>query len=150
MSILGENIKKLRKEYGWSLAALSNKTSIPISTLNGIEKGANPSYEKIENLANAFNLPPESLIYKTPKELTGKEFAKRKNEQEEEINLLYKFLKSKYAHNINMNQALDERFIELYIGNNEIIYTKEDFQKFSYYVFASFQNFNTLISNSNK
>lgn len=56
MSILGENIKRLRNEKGWSLIVLSNKTEIPVSTLNGIEKGSKPSYDKIEKLSEVFDV----------------------------------------------------------------------------------------------
>lgn len=56
MSVLGENIKRLRNEKGWSLTVLSNKTEIPVSTLNGIEKGSKPSYDKIKKLSEVFDI----------------------------------------------------------------------------------------------
>jgi len=56
MSVLVENIKRLRNEKGWSLIVLSNKTEIAVSTLNGIEKGSKPSYDKIKKLSEVFDV----------------------------------------------------------------------------------------------
>lgn len=56
MSVLGENIKRLRNEKGWSLIVLSNKTDIAVSTLNGIEKGSKPSYDKIKKISEVFDV----------------------------------------------------------------------------------------------
>ena len=62
MSILGENLKRLRRDKKITLAALSNKTGIPVSTLNGIEKGAKTSYDKILKLSEVFNIETNDLL----------------------------------------------------------------------------------------
>lgn len=63
MSILGDNIKKLREKNKWTLNKLSIKSGIPVSTLHGIEKGADPSFDKISKLAKAFNVTTEDLTH---------------------------------------------------------------------------------------
>ena len=62
MSILGENLKRLRRDKKITLAALSNKTGIPVSTLNGIEKGAKTSYDKILKLSEVFSIETNDLL----------------------------------------------------------------------------------------
>lgn len=65
MSNLGKTVNNLRKEKGWSLNDLSTKSNIPVSTLHGIEKGSNPSFEKITRLAAALNVDVSLLIKDT-------------------------------------------------------------------------------------
>ena len=65
---IGENVRKLRKEKGWSLNKLSLKSGIPASTIHGIEKGANPSYEKVEKLIKVFNVSTNKLSEKETQE----------------------------------------------------------------------------------
>ena len=62
MSVLGENLKRLRKERKITLAVLSKKTGIPVTTLNGIEKGSKTSYYNILKLSEAFNIEANDLL----------------------------------------------------------------------------------------
>lgn len=64
MNDLGNKINILRGEKGWSLNELSSRSGIPVSTLHGIEKGSNPSFEKIKKLAEVFNVSTDYLINK--------------------------------------------------------------------------------------
>ncbi|MDR3512710.1 MAG: XRE family transcriptional regulator [Caulobacteraceae bacterium] len=68
MSPLGPRIKALRKARKWSLAVLSEKSDIPLSTLSKVEHGAlTLSYDRIQQIAKAFDvsfsefLSPETL-----------------------------------------------------------------------------------------
>ena len=56
MNKLGAKIKKLRTEKGWSLDELASKSGIAKTTIWGIEKGSQPSYDKINKLARAFGI----------------------------------------------------------------------------------------------
>ncbi|WP_160687474.1 helix-turn-helix transcriptional regulator [Clostridium sp. C2-6-12] len=64
MNDLGERIKKLRTEKGWSLDDLALKSSVPKTTIWGIEKGSKPSYDKVENIAKAFKIDVHELMGK--------------------------------------------------------------------------------------
>ena len=61
---LGDKIKGLLKEYGWSQRDLAKKTGIPRPTITAI---ANNKYKKVNldnlfRIARAFEIPPERLL----------------------------------------------------------------------------------------
>lgn len=59
----GAAIRKLRLSRGWSLAALSEHTGVPISTLSRVELGQNAlNYEKLMRLCRAFEIDLEGLV----------------------------------------------------------------------------------------
>ncbi|OSA92670.1 UNVERIFIED_ORG: hypothetical protein B2H93_14015 [Clostridium botulinum] len=62
MNQLGEKIKELRTQKGWSLDELATRSGVPKTTIWGIEKGSQPSYDKINRLAAAFDIPTNELI----------------------------------------------------------------------------------------
>jgi transcriptional regulator with XRE-family HTH domain len=52
---LGARIRQLRREQGWSLAELSSRSGIAISTLSKVENGAlSLAYDRLLSVANAF------------------------------------------------------------------------------------------------
>ena len=54
---LGPRVKALRKERKWSLAVLSEKSHIPLSTLSKVEHGVlTLNYDRIQQLAEAFDI----------------------------------------------------------------------------------------------
>lgn len=54
-SPLGARIRQLRQERGWSLAELSNRSGIAISTLSKVENGAlSLAYDRLLSVATAF------------------------------------------------------------------------------------------------
>ena len=111
---------------------------------NALKNDAN--YNTKKNFKQLFAKPSE--FFAGPGKLVsyGSEFAKVNNKRNEEMHLLYRFLESKYgSENINMNSTVDEEFINLNIGSDNITYTKEDFEKFIEYIVASFPNFKTII-----
>lgn len=65
MNELGKLVSTLRQKKGWSLIKLSEQTGIAVSTLHGIERGANPSFEKVNKLADALDVPVTDLLYPT-------------------------------------------------------------------------------------
>lgn len=62
MNNLGEKIKELRTEKGWSLDDLSTRSGVARTTIWGIEKGSQPSYDKINKIATALEVPIDELI----------------------------------------------------------------------------------------
>lgn len=62
MNELGKKIKELRTIKKWSLDELSIFSGIPKTTIWGIEKGSQPSYDKITKLAAALDVPVNTLL----------------------------------------------------------------------------------------
>jgi len=59
----GAAIRKLRLSRGWSLAALSEHSGVPISTLSRVELGQNAlNYEKLMRLCRALEVDLEGLV----------------------------------------------------------------------------------------
>lgn len=53
----GKGIKKLRRQYKWSLSKLSHRAGIAPSTLKRIESGdSEPKYLTIEKIAYSLNI----------------------------------------------------------------------------------------------
>lgn len=63
-TLLGEKIRKLRKEHGFSLDGLADKTDISKSYLWELENRdtANPTMEKVAKLAEILQVTPEFLL----------------------------------------------------------------------------------------
>jgi transcriptional regulator with XRE-family HTH domain len=60
---LAENIKRLRKEKGWSQGELGEKIGCHLSHVNRIETGKyTPSLETVINIARAFEVPLDYLV----------------------------------------------------------------------------------------
>lgn len=63
---LAENIKRLRKEKGWSQAELAEKVGVHLTHINRIETGKyNPSLETVIELAGIFEVPLDYLVHST-------------------------------------------------------------------------------------
>lgn len=59
----GERIRALRKEAGLSQEELAAKADISVDFVSLIERGINaPSFETLETLARALNLPVKELF----------------------------------------------------------------------------------------
>jgi len=59
----GAAIRKLRLSRGWSLAALSEESGVPVSTLSRVELGQNAlNYEKLMRLCRALEVDLEGLV----------------------------------------------------------------------------------------
>lgn len=59
----GAAIRKLRLSRGWSLAALSEQSGVPISTLSRVELGQNAlNYDKLMRLCRALEVDLEGLV----------------------------------------------------------------------------------------
>lgn len=58
MSVVGENLKKLRKASNLTLLSLSEKTDVPISTISDIENGRTSigSDKTLRKLASGLNV----------------------------------------------------------------------------------------------
>lgn len=58
MSVVGENLKKLRKDSNLTLLSLSEKTDVPISTISDIENGRTSigSDRTLRKLASGLNV----------------------------------------------------------------------------------------------
>lgn len=61
-----ENIKRLRKEKGWSQSDLAKQISAHLTHINRIETGKYaPSLETVAKLAKAFEVPIDYLVNNT-------------------------------------------------------------------------------------
>ncbi|ERI90698.1 helix-turn-helix domain-containing protein [Clostridium manihotivorum] len=61
--LLGERIKSLRKEYGWSQEDLANRAGIARSFMGEIERGqASATVESLDKIATAFEIPIEDIF----------------------------------------------------------------------------------------
>jgi len=69
MSTLGERVKVLREQKGWSQADLSQETGILQATISRVESGVIPSLksENILKLAKALNTSADFLVGKIDK-----------------------------------------------------------------------------------
>lgn len=60
---VSENIKKLRKQYGWSQTRLAMEANVAQQTISCIERGRNePSVEITRALAKAFRVSVSEII----------------------------------------------------------------------------------------
>ena len=101
MSVLGENLKRLRRDKKITLAALSNKTGIPVTTLNGIEKGSKTSYYNILKLSEAFNIEANDLNTKVN---AAKKFLAKGNK----VKITLRFRGREMAHMNASKHILDD------------------------------------------
>ncbi|MCG2840262.1 XRE family transcriptional regulator [Sandaracinobacter sp. RS1-74] len=60
---LGAVVRRLRGENGWTLAEMSERVGIPVSTLSKIERDKlSLNYDKLQQLAHSLGLPLSSLF----------------------------------------------------------------------------------------
>lgn len=60
---LGQRIRVLRAERGWSLKELAAATRLSVSQISSIERGANlPSMESLLAIARAFGMKPSQML----------------------------------------------------------------------------------------
>lgn len=63
---LGENIKRLRKEKGWSQAELAKRVNAHLTHINRVETGKyTPSLETVIDIAHVLEVPIDYLINST-------------------------------------------------------------------------------------
>lgn len=63
VSIVGNNIRRLRERAGLSLRELAGRAAVSTSTLSGIEAGTgNPGVETLVNVASALGVPFSELV----------------------------------------------------------------------------------------
>lgn len=61
--VLGSNIRKIRKEVGWTQADLAEKTGISVPFMTQIELGRkSASLEVVQNIAAALNISYKQLF----------------------------------------------------------------------------------------
>ncbi len=143
---IGRRIKAIRESQGLTREEFAKKLNVTERTVANYEQGQRGSNTKVLNkIAEALGVSSLELL--SPGEI-GKHFAEEKNKEEKEIHLLCDLLKIRYGEeNININQYIDEQFIELYIGDKKIVYTKQEFEKFIDYVSNIFPTFKMILDN---
>ena len=63
MSVVGDNIRVIREQQGYSMNALAKKAGIAYATLNAIERSTkSPSVDTIGLLSAALNIPISYLL----------------------------------------------------------------------------------------
>lgn len=146
---VGRRIKSIRQKKNITREELAKKLDISYSSLEKHEQGLRGfKIETINKFANALGVSELELL--SPGKI-GKHFAEEKNKEEKEINLLFDLLKIRYGEeNININEYIDEQFVELYIQDKKIVYTKQDFEKFIDYVSTIFPTFKMILDNQKK
>ena len=61
--VLGSNIRKIRKEFGWTQADLAEKSGISVPFMTQIELGRkSASLEVVQNIAAALNISCKQLF----------------------------------------------------------------------------------------
>lgn len=61
--LLGKRLRELRKERGWTLAEVSKRTGLAISTVSKVERGEmSPTYDKFMRLAHGLGLDVGELF----------------------------------------------------------------------------------------
>ena len=61
--VLGNNIRKIRKEFGWTQADLAEKSGISVPFMTQIELGRkSASLEVVQNIADALNVTYRQLF----------------------------------------------------------------------------------------
>lgn len=61
--VLGSNIRKIRKEFGWTQADLAEKSGISVPFMTQIELGRkSASLEVVQNIADALNISYNQLF----------------------------------------------------------------------------------------
>ena len=61
--VLGNNSRKIRKEFGWTQADLAEKSGISVPFMTQIELGRkSASLEVVQNIANALNISYRQLF----------------------------------------------------------------------------------------
>lgn len=153
----GENIKEIRELKGISRKQLADKVGITESAIFRYETNQRePRFSILCKMSETLEVPVDKIINpiygkKSIDDLieageVGKHIAEIKNKEEQEINLLYNFLKAKYGEeNININPYFDEEFIKLYVGDEVITFTKKDFNKFADHVAKLFPTFKMIL-----
>lgn len=72
--MIGEHLRELRKECGWTLSDLSLKTDLSISYLSDIECGRSlGNMRTLETIAKAFDMTPSAFLGYVSEELTVRE-----------------------------------------------------------------------------
>ncbi|WP_206831104.1 helix-turn-helix domain-containing protein [Alicyclobacillus fructus] len=61
---LGQRLRQLREERGWTLAQVAAAAGLSVSHLSAIENGTrrNPSFHIVARLASVYGVPMESLV----------------------------------------------------------------------------------------
>ncbi len=63
LSVLGNNIRKIRKDFGWTQADLAEKSGISVPFMTQIELGRkSASLEVVQNIASALNISYTKLF----------------------------------------------------------------------------------------
>ncbi|MCP3660164.1 MAG: helix-turn-helix transcriptional regulator [Bacteroidetes bacterium] len=62
---IASNIKKLRKQQGWSQQKLAEKAKLSYNAITKLEQGAamHPTIQTIEKIADAFKVKIENILY---------------------------------------------------------------------------------------
>lgn len=162
---IGDNLKKIRKNKKMTQQDFGKLVGLSTNTVQRYELGKRqPNIETITKIAEALEVPVNELLNPISTEemiqnsiskskespgSIGKCFAVIENKKEQEINLLYNLLKIRYGEeNMNINHTIDDEFIELTIGDKNIVYTKQDFEKFIDHVSNLFPTFKMILDNS--
>jgi transcriptional regulator with XRE-family HTH domain len=72
ITILGENLKKLRKSHGLTQQQVADILKIKRSTYAYYEHGVNPGNENIRKLAAMFSVSTHALVYGSEEEVAEK------------------------------------------------------------------------------
>ncbi|EAV3945068.1 helix-turn-helix domain-containing protein [Salmonella enterica] len=110
---IGENLKRLRRDKGWSQTELANKSKIGLAQISKIEKDkTDPKLSTIYQLINALECTTEALLIDTEKSSVDSilamalERVKQLPEKDKEIVLT---IIDKYCIAISMQKLADKR-----------------------------------------
>ena len=70
--MIGDRVKKIRKEKNMSMSELAEKAGVAKSYLSSLERNlqSNPSIQFLEKIANVLGIPVDTLLYDAPDQNT--------------------------------------------------------------------------------
>lgn len=62
--MVGDNIRKIRKEKGLTIEKLAYKAGVTVSTVNRVEHNKGFRFDSLQKIANALNISIEEILKK--------------------------------------------------------------------------------------
>lgn len=120
---IGENIKKIRRQSGYTQAELGKKLGVSAVMISQWERGErNPKAENIKRIANVFNINDKLITGKDSKIMSHPAFAEKKTENKKSQSLgkgLAELFPDEFLLTNNKLDDLDHEYLELFEMLNE-------------------------------
>ncbi|MBC3886792.1 helix-turn-helix domain-containing protein [Acetobacterium paludosum] len=115
---IGENIKKIRRQCGYTQADLGKELDVSAVMISQWERGErNPKAENIKKIANVFNINDKLITGKDPKIMYPRVFAAKKTENKKQQSLgkgLAELFPDEVLLTNDTFDELDHEYLELF------------------------------------